>query len=388
MPCSAKNDKGLCAGFVPVPLISGAALDSLRELLSDPPASLPPSAAESLHALESALRSLPLRHAYASTPLVFFFASLSGWNNASEPIPLSAAEFLAQTGALEILSSRRAEFRDALALLPPPLAEPLLAALPLAPSLPALRKIRSYRIEDIGAESNAAPAEGFALWMERGQGFMDLAKRPAGLSSARLFESPSAAERTAKAAGFGDSGSRGPCAVVRVAIEPISVESRSRPGAPLGALEAAISAHEASLLEMALSMGGSFSPQAAEAARSDSLAGSSLGHAFWSCSPDEPRFPSGFLNKAHSRGPLSGATLFPSPERAESFGVAGLYRGDYAIALARLRPLRVESRLGAAPASAVEAACSLERERALLEALARSGSGSPAHAPSGKRRGL
>lgn len=386
MPCIVRNDKGLCAGHSPALIIAGHELAELQSRLGALAEPIPDKDREILSRALSDLASLPYETspAQAHRPPNKAMISLAGWNNAAQPLPLSAAAFDEQTRRLLSLARAKPDLLRLAHLLHG--ERSLGFALERVPSESSLLKIASHRVEPIGAESNAAPSEGYAIWMEQGQGWMDLKKRPSGLQSARLFESEAAAERTAKAAGFGDGARRGPAAIAQIALEPIEIVRRS-PNAGIVAADGAISAREAALLASALALGDAFSLESAESLSSQGLASAEEGYAFWSRSPSEDDSPSGFLNKDQTRGPLSGAMLFDSEGRAASFGVGGYYRGEFefAIAKVRARPVSVASRLGAAPAALVEASCSLERDRALREALAKA---PPSSIPSRKSRSL
>ena len=239
---------------------------------------------------------------------------------------------------------------------------------------PGAAKAGSWEVFEAGETLNAAPCSGWAIWMEEGRGWMDDRKRPAKrCSEARLFESQAAAARTAKAARFGDGRERGPCALVRVDLEARSVHSRHESeSAPLTGLDGAMARRDEEELERALSEG-------LEVALCEGDVSEFTGWATWGAYPsgeegEEGR--AGFLNIRGGFGPLSGADLSPTPERARS---KGNWRAvSWAVVGILARPVEVSERIGAAEAAEVEEAVLRGRRAAdgMAAELARMDAGS------------
>lgn len=381
MPSAIRNAKGFYAGASPVAILSSGTIRATQTALVDDPqwpgsiearatiASLINAALDLpalLNWLPPSLQSSPSSGAPGMTSRGAFLPV--GWCSDPQPFPLSPGDIHAQTRALISIS-------DLIPALPSiqgipdaaALAEEIFSSLPLLPSRASLQRMGSLSIQAFDSGTNAEAREARAVWMHAAHAWMGPSCRPGGISSARLFESLSSTQRSCLQSGFGDPSSRrGGCAIVRCSIEPVSVAAQS-PGTDSSPILASIARREAELIASAARPGmDGFAETGFEA----SLAFAEEGFAFWSQSPDEEQSPSGFLNSKGIRGPLSGASLFPSVDKALFFGLrTHAFRGDWAIVKTRARPVQIEARIGFAPASAVERACSLELARAQLAAI-------------------
>lgn len=244
----------------------------------------------------------------------------------------------------------------------------------ILPKKAALEKALACNFTDLAPGWEAEGGDAYAIWMgsARELGYMDDKKRPAGAASARLFESAAAASRTAKAARFGVGGSRGPAAIVKLAVEPVDIlfaqgSSGEAPRSAISELEAAeISAalEEASPEEIAQALGGE--QPAMPAPPQIGRAGCQLGYASWIDRPKLSEGPQGFVNIRSELGPLTSAVL----SLHEHFAHSKTGAGGCVVKVA-LRPVEIMERLGAPKTSGLEACIAWEAESARRAALAK-----------------
>lgn len=243
------------------------------------------------------------------------------------------------------------------------------------PSMAKIKKIKEeWRIEEYSDAKAAEPGYGWAIWMgsARNLGYMDDKKRAAGAGSARLFESEAAALKTAKSARFGDEGSeRGPCAVVKMFIEPIEVLNEN--GVNSAIIQEVIKRKEAMELREALEYGNVEGIQAAledleipDVKLRNALAGQEEGLAFWvknnyyGQDGDE-----GFLNYRNQVGPLNGATIHKLNSKKEVY-----YDGAIKVRV-RIRPVEIGTKIGEPDVKDVEQAIEFEQSQIDYEVLKR-----------------
>jgi hypothetical protein len=254
------------------------------------------------------------------------------------------------------------------------------------PSASAVKKLKDVVVEEAGAHTAARAGRAFAIWMgaARTVGYMDTKKNPAGAAGARLFESAAAAERTARAARFGDDKDRGPAAIVELAIEPVALDGGAGRPEPVLAELARLErdqlqeALESASLDRIRSMLGEASAPEPEAAPLDAttlkeleIAGAQDGWAVWMdySGAHANKEHAGFLNQRDGVGPLVGAVLHESKDKAER--KTGYWHSSAQAALLRVtaRPVAIASMIGAANVAPVELAIDHEMEVAQAKAL-------------------
>ena len=333
MTCTLQNKKGLFARCSPVALIYADRLDALRKLIQeqqipvhDPLAQLVPLLAQ----LPCTLSISGQYPSLAKNLAVGFHCIPQSWVNETQEIDLYESQAQKEQELAPAIARLYAQTFDGIELrLGSSLAQtittlfegksPTRRALPigfLAPKSAVLKNLSEAVIKPAGPEVNAQDGIGWAIWMERGQGWMDHKKRPAqACSEARLFESAAAALRTAKAAGFGsNTSSRGPALIVQIALEPVEILVReTRNGTNLAVIEGALAKRESDEIEKALLLDweSALTPSA-----QDLKPGTFEGCAIWIEGNRQTQTTSGFKNQRNDAGPLGGAQLHSNTAQA------------------------------------------------------------------------
>lgn len=315
-----KNKKGLSAYGTPNNVAKDSDVASLASQSANP----------ACEELARTLQRLPLSPDGAWR---MCWLPASGWGNESHETQGDPGDALA---AFEALPSIAAALAKAKPHLPAKIAKDMESF----PSKATCQKLLEISVEQGGPEAFASEGEGWAVWMEAGQGWMDDKKRPGPLGAARMFESAAGCLRTAKAACFGSNHGRGPAAIVKIALEPIGFD----PSSPIDSrvvdadpVRASIARREAKEIGEAIETGA--------AVCHDETSGCSFGWATWIFHPNSSNEKAGFVSHRNTLGPLCGAQLSNEPVR--QWGASCLVN-------VRLRPTDIFERLGDAPAALVE----------------------------------
>lgn len=382
MPTTVANEKGLFSS----PLhchIDGKSFDVLTKASSaDAESNAWLSRLLAIAPRDVQLGSSFIRHRGGSAPL--FMQNLpGGFSNETTQWDMSSSELIARWRDVAELIAQWPGVSKRLCTLPG--AEAHVKSLgECLPKKAILDRIKNCVLKDLEPGWEADGGAAWAIWMgsPRELGYMDDKKRPAGAASARLFESPAAAERTAKAAKFGSD--RGPAAIVRLRVECIAIES-SDPGASCEAprrkmaqreaQELIDSLEEASLDDIRRALGEqvvSDRSSLAQPPATGSLAGREEGFACWvdrTSSHSLDARKSGFVNIRSGLGPLTGAVLTSSAKASAQ--KSGYWAGETSVVKVACWPEAIESVIGEPNRISIDAAIAWESEQAAQAALSR-----------------
>lgn len=379
MTCAIKNEKGLNGACYPIAL---AKAESMREALKAARANPALSEAEKASATELAnlILALPGRgsgRGREKDAWVCLRAWPSSWVNGQQPFAGTEEEARQEW---EMVAKARALMSKAL----PAFEKVGWSLKELDESLPkasAIKRMANWKVEAAGAQAAARAAQAWAVWMggPRELGYMDGKKRPAGAASARLFESASAALRTAKAAKFG--GDRGPAAIVRLMIEPLEIVGDSN---GLDAVRSELARAEGEALERSMEeaslerlrqMLGEAPAAPVQTIEAGSLAGAEEGYARWAgVGPGHPEVEAGFLSYAGTPGPLAGALLHATERGARATGYY-YSSAEEGVVKVRARPMEICELIGEPNVKELGKAIEIERDREEAESLAKAGEG-------------
>lgn len=395
MSCAIKNEKGLSGRCERAYLASRDSLGKAQAKLASDTLLSPNEKDQAVELVEALLglqkHPKPMyrsgrRPGQPAEEWATMSAWPSGWVNEQQPVGMTPQEARAEWALAQRIRAAMALGLPALEKIGIPLSE--LEA--NAPKASSLKKTSAWTVEEAGAHLAANAGFAWAIWMggARELGYMDDKKRPAGAASARLFESAAAASRTAKAARFG--GDRGPAAIVKLRIEPTDIVEAS-PGAgdevrmELASIEARSlesAMEEASLDRLREALGEGPGREAPAPQPEGSLAGAESGFAVWRDTREKAAFstPSGggdsslgagFINYKGELGPLVGATLHASAQKAKSAYYVGYGGARDAIVRVRSQPAEVCALIGEPNVKELQSAIEAEEERNTSAALAK-----------------
>ena len=376
MPTTIKNEKGLFLSSKLVG-IDASMFESIASVLSSDPEGIQwIQTVRALTRIEQSYNSnhKGISHKYPYNHFLYFSELPSGFGNETQLWESSSAKIRSNWNQLVELISQWSQLSKKIS--PLTHKDQLKYFKTAFPSSKTIQKALTYHFTDLTPGWEAQGGDAWAIWMgsAREQGYMDDKKRPAGAASARLFESPSAAARTARLAKFG--GDRGPAAIVRLHVECLDITS-SDPGASCEAPRMIMAQREAHELMEAIEDAsidqirralGEPTNQAQNVLTTppeSSLAGCEEGFACWVERDVGHCHSSGFVNIRYELGPLTSAVLKKKAADARK----NYWQGHTSIIKVGCRPIAIEELIGEPNVNSVESAIAWETEQAAINNL-------------------